>query len=218
MLRGLLHRPPPTVTGNYGTTTRSEIEWFFCTEPTEQSLQALGIIEWPREEKLIAGCQSHLCRKPLPLSTFSRQLALANEKLTVFHSHVGEDEFLAGRLYTGPMFVKYNAILRGIVSPISFFQEEYHRLCLGNTYATTLHTINSALAKLSLLTKKTTVRCPRRPTRVVWRMARVSHVRAFAPHSGVPWDGWRGAPREVQDFRLLWHQGWRGDGLHVDHP
>ena len=61
------------------------------------------------------------------------------------------------------MFVKYNAILRGLGSTVPYFQDEFHRMCQGNTYPTTLHAINSCLVKLSLLTQKEKVRA--RPTR-----------------------------------------------------
>lgn len=143
---------------NYGTTTSSRIEWYFCQDPTDNRLAELGISSWPVEAKLIESNQSHLCRRPLPLSSFT-QLTKLNEQLGQFRAHVGEDEFLAGRLYTGPLFVKYNAVLRGTGSTVpKFFKDEFWRLCAGNRYPTTLHTINSCLVKLSLLTKKSTVR------------------------------------------------------------
>jgi hypothetical protein len=51
------------------------------------------------------------------------------------------------------MFIKYNALLRGLGSKASFFMSTVERLCgVGeamNTYTTTLHVINSACVKLS---------------------------------------------------------------------
>lgn len=35
------------------------------------------------------------------------------------------------RLYTGPAFVKYNAILRGVVSSVPFFKTTFENLTLG---------------------------------------------------------------------------------------
>ena len=61
------------------------------------------------------------------------------------------------RLYTGPMFVKYNAVLRGHGSPIPFLRKGFDDLCMGNTYTTTLHVINSSIVKLSKLTHVTKV-------------------------------------------------------------
>lgn len=50
------------------------------------------------------------------------------------------------------MYMKYNGCLRGIQedSP-PFFRATYERLCMGNTYAGTVHAINGALVKLSVL-------------------------------------------------------------------
>lgn len=58
-------------------------------------------------------------------------------------------EALCARMWTGPMYVKYQAILRGSGS-------EY-QACLGNGYTTTLHCINSAVVKTSRLTTVTRV-------------------------------------------------------------
>lgn len=53
-----------------------------------------------------------------------------------------EEEVVALRLYTGPMFSKYNAVLRGF--PTDVVNQLY-----GNKYVTTLHTIVSGIIKLS---------------------------------------------------------------------
>jgi hypothetical protein len=53
-----------------------------------------------------------------------------------------EEEVIALLLYTGPMFKKYNAVLRG------FPQDTYEAL-LGNTYTTTIYCIVSGVIKLS---------------------------------------------------------------------
>jgi len=50
-------------------------------------------------------------------------------------------EVLTLVLYTGPMFRKYNALLRG-------FPENVVAACKGNTYTTTIHVIMSGLRKL----------------------------------------------------------------------
>lgn len=68
------------------------------------------------------------------------------------------EELLGARLYTGPLFVKYNAALRGTAkaSP-AFAADAFETLCKGNRYPTTIHLINSAIIKLSSLTKATKV-------------------------------------------------------------
>eukprot|EP00965_Chrysotila_dentata_P101992 3366427-Pleurochrysis_carterae.AAC.2 len=54
---------------------------------------------------------------------------------------------------TGPMFMKYNAVLRGLGSENAYLRRSFDELCMGNTYTTTLHVINSAIVKLGKLTR-----------------------------------------------------------------
>ena len=55
---------------------------------------------------------------------------------------------------TGPMFQKYNSVLRGIkAEPESRMAISLKKLTRGNTYTTTLHCINSIIVKLGKLTK-----------------------------------------------------------------
>lgn len=58
-------------------------------------------------------------------------------------------ELLAARLYTGPLYQKYNACLRGI--EVKAMEGRWMELCMGNRYTTTLHVINSAVVKLGKL-------------------------------------------------------------------
>ena len=54
-------------------------------------------------------------RKPKPPSAFSLKLDARNEQLE--EKEIGKlsmQEFQAARLYTGPMSMKYNAVLRGL--------------------------------------------------------------------------------------------------------
>ena len=60
------------------------------------------------------------------------------------------EEAVGARLYTGPCFVKYNTVLRGLQSKT--FYKKFIELTKGNKYTTTLHVINSAVVKLSKLT------------------------------------------------------------------
>ena len=55
---------------------------------------------------------------------------------------------------TPQMHVKYNAVLRGCTSDsMDGAWTKFDQLCKGNKYATTLHVVNSAVVKLSKLTK-----------------------------------------------------------------
>eukprot|EP00966_Prymnesium_polylepis_P262320 6059260-Prymnesium_polylepis.1 len=72
------------------------------------------------------------------LAEKNTQLEKAKEPLLML------EEAFAGRLYTGPMFVKYNDLLRGFGPAL--------KGCLGNTYVTTTHAINSCIIKIGKLT------------------------------------------------------------------
>ena len=67
-----------------------------------------------------------------------------------------EEELLAARLYTGPCFLKYNAVLRS-KSGAGELAQRCAELCRGNQYPTTIHAINSCVIKLSKLTVATKV-------------------------------------------------------------
>ena len=101
---------------------------------------------------------------PKPPSAFSLKLDARNEQLE--EKEIGKlsmQEFQAARLYTGPMYMKYNAVLRGlgeqglpkIKKKVLF--EDMKRLCGDSRYVTTLHCISSAIVKLSRLAKPKTV-------------------------------------------------------------
>eukprot|EP00966_Prymnesium_polylepis_P175577 4063390-Prymnesium_polylepis.1 len=55
-------------------------------------------------------------------------------------------------MYTGPVFHKYNLVLRASGGGPDFIKDECKKICLSNTYTTTLHVLNSAIVKLSKLT------------------------------------------------------------------
>ena len=45
------------------------------------------------------------------------------------HSEMIVEELVGGRLYTGPLFVKYNGVLRGLDSPVPFLKNSMIELC-----------------------------------------------------------------------------------------
>ena len=57
------------------------------------------------------------------------------------------------------MYLKYNLVLRGMTdpNPQGGMRKRFEALCQRNTYATSLHVINSAVVKLSNLQEKTKV-------------------------------------------------------------
>lgn len=183
------------VAQNYNTETTSKTEFFFVTAPTPESLQELGISEWPADQRLTRsqkeGADEELNKdtlrgamprqathidefrpvrrlrgdnkadpepQPEPTLTPHQVLNLRNEKLRQLDQPpLRDEEFYAARLYTGPMYLKYNAALRhkGMVnsadasaSSKEYSEKQFQELCMGNYYVSTLHAINSSVVKL----------------------------------------------------------------------
>ena len=184
------------VTGNYGVATTSAIEWAFVVTP---EIQPDG--GWPVETKLVLETEAAMGssrwsrlkttgsarrkerRKPMPLSELKLKVVERSLKLQKLKEPpMTLDEAIGARLYTGPSFVKYNAVLRGLDSDVPFLRNQMIELCCPtavsveymrgaktweeakgtlkyeqarkelNTYTTTLHAINSSIVKLGKLT------------------------------------------------------------------
>ena len=155
-------------------------------DPSEEALRALGLTRWPGQAEESGSCSSgsgggsstvsgggsgggasggggkaerrdgRLARS---FTDFSRERRRVNARLIV----AGEQalslmEFFSLRLYTGPMFVKYNAVLRGASSgAVEFFARAFADLCLGNRYALTLQVCSASILKLGKISKATMV-------------------------------------------------------------
>lgn len=142
----------PMVAPNYDTATSSRVEWWFVVDPSDARLAELKQIEWPDDA---AAVHKRTARSP---REYRQVWAIFDGQL----QEMGElplslSEFHAARLYTGPLFIKYNAVLRGQQSDarrtVPVLKDAFERLCQGNTYTTTLHVINVAICKLSKITK-----------------------------------------------------------------
>ena len=156
-------------TGNYSITSTPRIEWIFVNGPAT-------LDSWPVEAELKLPDRK-LRRIPEPLSIYEERMHAKNEELAAAnHTRMVIEEVVAGRLYTGPMFEKYNAVLRffsgksryTVEEKIPVLQQRCEDIHLGqwipiddgvrmwvwwNKYATTIHAINSCVLKLSKLTK-----------------------------------------------------------------
>ena len=86
---------------------------------------------------------------------YTQQLHRINEKLEEADTApLVNEETTAARLYTGPLYLKYNAVLRGCFEGAQVaMYDAWQELCHGNLYATTLHAINSAVVKLGKIQK-----------------------------------------------------------------
>ena len=101
------------VTGNYGVTTSSEIEWWFVIDTTRERLARLRLEQWPAEGDNKLPELRHR-RRPVPLAKVEKERDRVNERLrTIEQPEMTRFELVAGRAYTGPLFVKYNPVLRG---------------------------------------------------------------------------------------------------------
>ena len=135
---------------NHAIKTTSRIEWAFVTD-ANGGLVELALEQWPPHRWAWE-------REARSLAEFASTWQEINEKLTALGEQPLSDvEFVALRLYTGPMFVKYNGVMRGTVSDVPFLVSQKERLCLGNYYPTTVHSISAAVVKLGKLEQSTTL-------------------------------------------------------------
>ena len=95
------------LTGNYGISTTSEIEWKFVAEPEDRRY-------WPVETRMVFALQSRgaegqrrfpkrVKRQPMALGELDERTAKVNARLrTMLEPALELEESIAARLYTGP--------------------------------------------------------------------------------------------------------------------
>eukprot|EP00900_Chrysochromulina_parva_P013572 jgi/Chrpa1/22215/Chrysochromulina_OHIO_Genome00025843-RA len=140
-------------TSNYSCHTSSCIEWYFVVEPA-RGKEVLKRKSYPSEA---AGLERRKRRNERELDTFDVAISDVNHRLRQHAQRpLRKEEFIASRLYTGPMFQKYNAVLRANVGDAEktpqWMKDNYQQLCKGNRYTTTIWVLNSAIVKLKALT------------------------------------------------------------------
>jgi len=129
-----------------GVTTTPAIEWAVVVAPQKG-------VAYPER----GGYETNYpqwCRVATPLATMLEQMEeKCNAKLREDeHSEMILEEMIGGRLYTGPMYIKYNTVLRSKTADPAM-KRVCSELTKGNTYTTTIHAINSCVIKMSKLTK-----------------------------------------------------------------
>eukprot|EP00445_Apocalathium_hangoei_P005925 CAMPEP_0203852806 /NCGR_PEP_ID=MMETSP0359-20131031/8149_1 /ASSEMBLY_ACC=CAM_ASM_000338 /TAXON_ID=268821 /ORGANISM="Scrippsiella Hangoei, Strain SHTV-5" /LENGTH=1009 /DNA_ID=CAMNT_0050769033 /DNA_START=39 /DNA_END=3068 /DNA_ORIENTATION=- len=93
------------------------------------------------------------CRQAKALKVVVEEAEVYNDKLKKKEfDPVLPVEVLAARLYTGPMYEKYNSQLRA-ASGDKVLRQKNDELLMGNSYVTTVHGISSCVLKLSKLMK-----------------------------------------------------------------
>jgi ankyrin repeat protein len=108
---------------NYGITTKPSIEWEYVVNP-DPNKDYFG--------------------EATPENSHGRTRQTVAELMAkdkIIEARLSKEELIGLRLYTGPMFVKYNCILRG-------FPKAVVDGLKGNRYVTTLHAIVSGIRKL----------------------------------------------------------------------
>ena len=132
-------------TENFCVTTTSATEWAFVAEPNSRPHDA-----WPVEAKLvlaqkpggrksarrgeriaIVAHERQMSRRtPMPIAELERKIAEQSARLVEQNEPaLTLEEAFGARLYTGPLFVKYNAVLRGLDSPLLYLRCAMVRLC-----------------------------------------------------------------------------------------
>ena len=159
-------------------TTTSEIEWKFVTQPDAD-------VQWPVEKLLKQDANAaDKMRKPTSAEALHGNMQQINAQIEELGADpVSWSEVIGAKLFTGPMHVKYNCVLRGLDSPVPFLKNLMIKLCCAgqvweeyhgtakmwappngtlsydnakkqvNFYTTSIHVINSCIVKMGKLTK-----------------------------------------------------------------
>ena len=154
--------------GNYGVTFTPAKEYYFVADPMFAEPMSCGQA-WGTNRPVIEGG----LRKPLDIIELSnpkvavqrirdcfRKMgwpASAVTDTTYASLRVTRVELIALRLYTGPLFMVYNGVLRSMASGgvVKFgFPKHLIGTSVAGKFTTTLHAINSGVIKMSRIQPK----------------------------------------------------------------
>ena len=155
-------------TTNYGVKTKPAYEYWFVVDSIKGKEEIAkyeeGSGDWggayPVEE--LDKLPQRKQRFAVPLESFETSLAAINAQLRrALIKPLRLEELMCCRLYTGPMFMKFNVVMRGasavpgkLLGKPQWAVDKFKEECRGNKYSTTISAVNSAIIKLS---KQTTV-------------------------------------------------------------
>eukprot|EP01052_Picozoa_sp_SAG31_P003957 SAG31_NODE_157_length_22047_cov_5.897849_6_plen_1697_part_00 len=154
------------VTPHYGVNFTPQKEYKFVVDPkfTEPMNKGFAI---ETKEKL--GFRQKICVEDLLDDAVDRirashgRIGWKKDKITgaAFHElRISKVEIISLRLFTGPCYMLYNGVLRGMASGgyiQSGFPEKLIGASVAKTFVTTIHMIQSGLVKLSRITPVRTV-------------------------------------------------------------
>eukprot|EP00966_Prymnesium_polylepis_P222468 5146893-Prymnesium_polylepis.1 len=133
---------------NYGTETTSRQEYWFVADPIG-GLDKVGLSQWPATPSARNDGTMSDGRMPHPPAHFEPAWRKINAGLHELNERpLDMAGFVGLRLYTGPMYVKYNTLLRAASGCVPALRKRSDEMCLTNTYASTLSIITSAIAKM----------------------------------------------------------------------
>ena len=155
------------VSTNYAVETTSSIEWYYVNDPQAEGrehLKKFKLDNWPAETSgdiPIEHRRFNPPGAPKSLKDFDKDFERINRELKrMKEKPLLMEELIGGRMYTGPLFIKYNLVLRAKPKAAKHegdyakkLLDDHARTCKGNLYATTIHVLNSCIVKLSKLTK-----------------------------------------------------------------
>jgi len=125
-------------------------------ESHEDNLDIQRDTDWPVEKQNVEHARSSN-----RIKLFIKEALQKNQELRLIKEReLLLEEVICLRLYTGPLFEKYNAVNRGVGKESKFMFDKFVSLCGGaeekeapNTYTTTIHVLTSGLIKVSKLSK-----------------------------------------------------------------
>eukprot|EP01052_Picozoa_sp_SAG31_P017584 SAG31_NODE_1210_length_9377_cov_21.101207_3_plen_1379_part_00 len=148
--------------GNYGVTFTPEKEYKFVSDPHFTEQMSCGIEKGTNKVPILGGWRRPL--NVLKLSDPKKAVQRIRQhflKMGWSETAVTEDlyaslnvttiELIALRLYTGPMFVLYNGVLRAMATDGIVRHGHGAGLSVKGCFVSTLHSINSGVIKLSRL-------------------------------------------------------------------
>jgi len=142
-------------------------EYWFVADPIN-GLKSAGLVEWPpfhsrraavpvpsepyHPTTLSAATARTIPRKGKTWAQLSPAVQEVNARLAELgHAPLSSAERIAARLFTGPMGVKYDALLKHATHPSADNMRRCDELCAGNGYRVTLALLHSTLSRLALL-------------------------------------------------------------------
>ena len=146
------------------TPTFPACEYWFVADPMS-GLRTLQLQEWPgahvalpsrgqtpKQRRAEVAKSRALARKPRPWAALEPSIRMMNDRLAACGTApLTLAEGLACRLATGPMTLKYDALLKYAAAPTADAKRVCDELCLGNGYQATLSALLHGLRRLAKL-------------------------------------------------------------------